>query len=172
MSNVLVLYLTSVIIWGSTWLVITFQLGHVPPAVSVVYRFALASLTLLVWCRMKGLPLKFTAAEHRWLMLQGVLLFGVNYLAVYLAETRLTSGLVAVIFSLVVFLNIAGSRICFRTPIRRSTLLGAVLGVSGIVLVFLPEFTRPGQGNPTPGILLGLFGAVSASLGNIVASRN
>lgn len=172
MSSVLGLYLTSVLIWGSTWLVITLQFGNVPPAVSVVYRFALAGLVLLVWCRVKRLPLTFTPAEHRWMMLQGVLLFGVNYLAVYLAETQLTSGLVAVLFSLVVFLNIAGSRIFFGTPIRRSTLLGAVLGVSGIVLVFLPEFTRHGQSDPTQGILLSLAGAVSASLGNIVASRN
>jgi len=171
-TSVLGLYLTSVLIWGSTWLVITFQFGRVPPAVSVVYRFALASLVLLVWCCVKGLRLTFTPAEHRWMMLQGVLLFGVNYLAVYLAETQLTSGLVAVIFSLVVFLNIVGSRIFFRTPIRRSTLLGAVLGVSGIVLVFLPEFTRHGRSDPTQGIMLGLAGAVSASLGNLVASRN
>jgi drug/metabolite transporter (DMT)-like permease len=171
--NTLGLYLTSVLIWGSTWLAITFQFGTVPPAVSVVYRFLLSALILLGWCRVRGLKLRFTLQEHLWMLLQGVLLFGVNYLCVYLAETRLTSALVAVVFSLLVFLNIAGTRIVFGTPVKPATLLGAVLGVSGIVLVFLPEFTRGGsKGDPTTGLVLALVGAVTASCGNIVASRN
>ena len=171
--NILSLYLTSVLIWGSTWLAITFQFGTVPPAVSVVYRFMLASLILLAWCRVKGLRLRFSRTEHLWMLLQGVLLFGINYLCVYLAETRVTSGLVAVVFSLLVFLNIAGTRIFFATPVKPATLLGAVLGVSGIVLVFLPEFGHgTAKGDPTLGLVLALVGAVTASLGNIVASRN
>jgi drug/metabolite transporter (DMT)-like permease len=171
--NTLGLYLTSVLIWGSTWLVITYQFGPVPPTVSVAYRFALSGLLLLGWCRIRGLRLRFTRAEHLWMLLQGVLLFGVNYVCVYLAETEVTSGLVAVAFSLVVFLNIAGTRIFFRTPVKTATLLGAVAGVSGIVLVFLPELSRGGaKGNPVLGLVLALVGAVSASLGNMVASRN
>jgi drug/metabolite transporter (DMT)-like permease len=171
--NTLGLYLTSVLIWGSTWLVITYQFGPVPPAVSVAYRFALSGLLLFAWCRIRGLRLRFSRAEHLWMLLQGILLFGLNYVCVYLAETEVTSGLVAVAFSLVVFLNIAGTRIFFRTPVKPATLLGAVAGVSGIVLVFLPEFNHgSGTGNPVLGLVLALVGAVSASLGNMVASRN
>jgi drug/metabolite transporter (DMT)-like permease len=171
--NVLGLYLSSVLIWGSTWLAITFQFGTVPPAVSVAYRFFLSALVLLGWCLVKRLPLRFTGAEHGWMLLQGILLFGINYVTVYLAETEVTSGLVAVVFSLIVFLNIAGTRIFFGTPIKPATLIGAVLGVSGILLVFLPEFSREtGKGDPTLGLVLALGGAVSASLGNLVVSRN
>jgi drug/metabolite transporter (DMT)-like permease len=171
--NVLGLYLSSVFIWGSTWLAITFQFGVVPPTVSVFYRFTLAALILLAWCRLKGLPLRFSRSEHLWMLLQGVLLFGINYVCVYLAETEVTSALVAVVFSLIVFMNIAGTRVFFGTPVKRATLLGAVLGVSGILLVFLPEFGRESaRGNATLGLLLALLGAVSASFGNIVASRN
>jgi len=36
-----------VLIWGSTWLAITYQLGQVPPAVSVAYRFALAAAIVM-----------------------------------------------------------------------------------------------------------------------------
>jgi drug/metabolite transporter (DMT)-like permease len=171
--NTLGLYLTSVLIWGSTWLVITFQFGPVPPAVSVCYRFALASALLFAWCRARGLRLAFSRSEHLWMALQGVLLFGANYVCVYLAEVQVTSALVAVVFSLVVFLNIAGTRIFFGTPFRRSTLLGAVLGVSGVVLVFLPELRQgAGKVDPTVGLGYALAGAVTASLGNMVASRN
>src|SRR2546422_10706520 len=146
--SVLGLYLTSVLIWGSTWLAITFQFGKVPPAVSVAYRFALAGLILLAWARMKGLRLRFSRSEHLWMALQGFLLFGVNYMCVYLAETEITSGLVAVVFSLLVILNIAGARLFFGTPLKPFTMLGAALGIGGGVLVFLAEIGRgTGRGN-------------------------
>jgi drug/metabolite transporter (DMT)-like permease len=171
--SVLGLYLTSVLIWGSTWLAITFQFGPVPPTVSVFYRFTLSALILFAWCLVRKLPLRFTPNDHLWMMVQGVLLFGINYVCVYLAELEVTSALVAVVFSIIVFLNIMGTRIFFGTPFKRATLFGAVLGVSGIVLVYLPEIGHPsGKGNATLGLTLALVGAFSASLGNIVASRN
>jgi len=171
--NILGLYLVSVLIWGSTWLAITFQFGTVPPAVSVVYRFALAGLILLAWARLKGLRLRFSPSEHLWMALQGFLLFGINYLCVYLAEREITSGLVAVAFSLLVVLNIVGARIFFGTPLNPSIMFGAVLGIGGIVLVFLPELSRgTGTGSATLGIAFALGGALTASLGNIVAYRN
>jgi drug/metabolite transporter (DMT)-like permease len=171
--NSLGLYLTSVLIWGSTWLAITFQFGVVPPVVSVAYRFALAGLILLAWAGVKGLRLRFSRDEHLWMALQGALLFGGNYVCVYLAETHVTSGLVAVAFSLLVVMNIVGSRIFFGTPLRTATVIGALLGLTGIVLVFLPEFGRDtGRGSPGLGVTYALVGALSASLGNIVAYRN
>jgi drug/metabolite transporter (DMT)-like permease len=167
------LYLISVLIWGSTWFAITFQFGRVPPAVSVAYRFALAGSTLVAWSAVKGLRLRFPASDHLWLALQGLLLFGINYVCVYLAETQISSGLVAVAFSLLVVLNIAGSRVFFGTPLRPGILVGAALGIVGVALVFLPEI-RGGAaaGNARLGVALALVGAVSASFGNIVAYRN
>lgn len=41
-----VLFAIASLIWGSTWLVITFQLGVVAPEASVTYRFALGALVL------------------------------------------------------------------------------------------------------------------------------
>ena len=171
--NILGLYLTSILIWGSTWLAIIYQLGTVPPTVSVVYRFALAGLLLLAWVVIRGLRLRFSLAEHAWMALQGLTLFGINYVCVYIAEVEITSALVAVVFSLVVFLNIAGARIFFDTPLKPVMLIGAVLGVAGLVLVFLPQFeTGVGKGDTVLGLTLALFGAFSASMGNLLASRN
>lgn len=171
--NNLGLYLASVLIWGSTWLAITFQLGHVPAEVSVAYRFALASALLFAWCLARGLRLAYSWREHGWMALQGALLFGLNYVCVYLAESEVSSGLVALIFSLIVFMNIAATRVFFSTPIRPVTLLAAVLGVGGVVLVLLPEL---GHDSARGGLLLGVGFAVastiSASLGNIVSARN
>jgi drug/metabolite transporter (DMT)-like permease len=172
MSN-LGLYLVAVIIWGSTWLAITFQFGKVPPEVSVAYRFALASAILVLWSAAHRLRLKFSWREHRWMALQGALLFGLNYVCVYLAEEQISSGLVAVTFSLIVFLNIVGARAFFGTPVKPATLLGAAFGVGGVVLVFLPEIGHStATGRPVLGLAYAVSATISASFGNLVAARN
>jgi drug/metabolite transporter (DMT)-like permease len=141
--------------------------------VSVAYRFALAGVILLLWSLARKLRLRFTPREHGWMALQGALLFGLNYVCVYLAETRISSGLVAVIFSLIVFFNIGGTRLFFQTPIRPVTVLAALLGVGGVALIFLPEFRQPAPGgDATMGVLFSVVATISASAGNLVSARN
>ena len=84
MKNVL-FYVATVLIWGSTWLGIKLQLGVVDPMVSVTYRFALASALLLSWCAVRKMNMRFSVREHGFMLLQGVLLFGFNYLFFYKA---------------------------------------------------------------------------------------
>src|SRR5207237_3019691 len=120
------LYAITVAIWGSTWLAITFQLSAVPPSVSVVWRFALSALMLLGYAVWKRLPLHFSPRDHFWMAMQGLFLFGINYVLTYLSEQYLVSGLVAVIFSLMIFLNIVGMRIFFGRPINPIGFLAAM----------------------------------------------
>jgi drug/metabolite transporter (DMT)-like permease len=172
MKNLL-LYSTTVLIWGSTWLVITFQLGAVDPILSVAYRFTLASLLLLAFAMLRKINLRFTARQHVFFGLQGALLFSLNYLLIYLAELRLTSGLVAVIFSMLVFMNILIGALFLGTPVLPNVVIGALVGLMGISLVFLPElsaFSLHDRG--FVGLLLSLGGTLFASMGNIVAARN
>jgi len=172
MSN-LVLYVIAVLIWGSTWLAIKFQLGPVAPAVSVAVRFAIAAALLFVYAARRRLPLRFGAGGHGWLALQGLLMFGINYVTVYLSERTLPSGIVAVIFSLAVFFNLIGARLCFGTPIQRTAMAGALLGCGGVVLVFWPQIADlSNTGTPVEGVVLATVSALIASVGNIVASRN
>ena len=165
------LFSIATLIWGSTWLAITFQLGSVAVEASVVYRFALAALMLAAWCLATGRSLRFPAAQHAWLASQGALLFGLNYLCVYWAEQHIASGLVAVLFSLIVFLNLVGVRVFFATPVNRRTALGAALGVGGVTLLFWRELAGM-QTDALRGILFGLAATVFASGGNLLAVRN
>ena len=159
--------------WGSTWWAITFQLGRVPAEVSVAYRFALASAFIFAWCAVKRSRLRYAWREHGWFALQGALLFGANYVLVYLAEEEVSSGLVALIFSMIVFMNIGFSRAFFGTQIRRATIVGALFGVSGVVLVLLPELSQEtGRGSVWAGALMAALSTTFASLGNMVSSRN
>jgi drug/metabolite transporter (DMT)-like permease len=162
-----------VLIWGSTWLAIKFQLGVVPAAVSVAWRFAAAALMLLAYAGHKRLPLRFDLRTHGWLALQGLLLFGINYVLVYLSEQSLTSGLVAVLFSLVAFCNIVGLRLFFSVPVNRTALAGSALGIVGVVLVFWPELANFSLSPERKlGALFALVATAVASLGNMTATRN
>ncbi len=171
--NNLGLYLAAVLIWGSTWLVITFQLGRVPPEMSVAYRFALAGLLLLGWCAVRRLRLAYSWREHAAMAAQGFLLFGFNYVCVYRAEGMIPSGLVAVTFSMIGFFNIFGARWFFKTPLKPATLLGTACGVAGVALIFLPEVSHAAAtGQALRGLGYALVGAISASLGNLMSARN
>lgn len=171
MTGSTALFAVASIIWGSTWLAITFQLGTVAAEASVVYRFALAAALLAAWCFATGRSLRFSRSQHAWLAAQGAFLFGLNYLGVYLAEQHIASGLVAVLFSLIVFCNLIGARIVFGSKIGRRTLAAAALGVTGVVLMFWNALAA-GSATASVGIGFALGGTVLASVGNLIALRN
>jgi drug/metabolite transporter (DMT)-like permease len=167
------LFAISTLIWGSTWLAIKFQLGSVAPEVSVAYRFALAALVLGAWCFVTRRSLRFGAGAHAFIALQGVLLFGLNYIGVYEAERYATSGLVAVLFSTIVFMNPIGARLVFRHALTLRTLVAAALGVIGVALLFIPELTQARRGGSVAlAIVLGLGATAIATGGNLAAMRN
>src|SRR5678815_1696799 len=128
------LFAISSVIWGSTWLAIKFQLRSVSPDVSVAYRFALAALLLGGWCTLTRRSLRFDARTHAFLALQGSLLFGFNYVGVYWAERYATSGLVAVLFSTIVFMNPIGARWLYGTPLASRTLVAAAVSYTHLTL--------------------------------------
>lgn len=166
-------YLLTVLIWGSTWLGIKFQLGSVEPALSVVYRFSLAALLLFVWCQLRRLPMRFSRGEHFCMASQGVLLFALNYLLFYLAEQQIASGLAAVVFSTIVVMNLLNGRIFLGTPVELRVLWGGALGLFGLLLLFWPEMTTVDfSGSVISGLLLSFAATYLASLGNILSARN
>jgi drug/metabolite transporter (DMT)-like permease len=167
------LFLTSTLIWGSTWLAITYQLGVVAPEVSVAYRFELASLCLALWCAITGASLRFSWRNHAFLAAFGATLFGLNYVAVYWAEGYVPSGLVAVVFSTIVFMSPIGTRFAFGTPLTVRTLVAAALGVAGVALLFLPEIDAARHGGSAAlGIAFAFGGTIIATIGNLIAVRN
>lgn len=167
------LYALTSLIWGSTWLAITFQLGTVDPEISVVYRFALASGILLAYSLIRRLPMRFTLREHGLMALQGLTLFSVGYVLVYVAELHLASGYVAIVFSLIVVLNVFFGAVFLRDPIRPRVLFGGAIGIAGLIIVFLPTLGGLSlSGGAGLGLALALAGTIIASLGNIVSARN
>ena len=164
------LYLTTVLIWGSTWLAIEFQLGVVAPEVSIAYRYAFASFLLFIYCKYKGLNLLFNVKTHVWFALLGAFLFCLNYILAYRAQIHITSALAAIVFSMMLWINIVLSRLVFGTRAGARVLLGALLGIVGVVVLFAPQVGSVSLSDSVLyGSLLALLGALMASIGNIIS---
>lgn len=171
------LYTVTVLIWGSTWLAIHFQLGNVPPTWSVAYRFAIASAVLMIFCLVTGRNLHFSRREHAAMALQGALLFSLNYILYYFGSMYFVSGLVAIIFASIIIMNIINSRIFFGTPLVPKVIIGAVVGLLGLTLVFSsqwPQFHLQQQGISylISGILICFLATLVASFGNMASLYN
>ena len=167
------LYLITVLIWGSTWLAIEYQLGVVEPEVSIVYRYALAAIVLFFWCKIKGLSLAFKVKDHFWFAVLGLFLFCLNYILAYRAQVYITSALAAIAFSMMLWINIVMSRLFFGTRAGRRVLLGAFLGILGILTLFAPQIEAVSLDDDVMfGSLLAVLGAVMASCGNMVSQAS
>src|SRR5215831_18932806 len=172
-ASIAALFIVPTLLWGSTWYAITLQLGAVAPEVSVVYRFALAAALLAAWCVATGRSLAFSARDHLWIAAEGFSMFGLAYVFIYHAEQYIASGPLAVLFATFVFSNLIGARIFFGDPLTARAIVGAVLGVGGVALLFLPEFaTVQADVGTAKGIAFGLASVLLASAGNMVAVRN
>jgi drug/metabolite transporter (DMT)-like permease len=167
------IYALVVLIWGTTWYAIKFQLGVVAPEISLVYRFGLAAVCVFVFARFAGSPMRLSWRDHRFVALQGLTLFCLNYWLTYLSTQFLTSGLVAVLFTSIILLNLINARLFFGVPVEARVLLAAATGAVGVALLFLPELQAAmGDRKVVHGALLALGATYLASLGNMAAMRN
>lgn len=166
------LYGLTVLIWGTTWIAMTYQVGVVAPELSVGYRFAIAAVLVFIWALATRQRLRFAWRTHLLLAAMGLCMFSFNFYFFYLAAAFLTSGLLAVVFSLTVVLNIVNGRLLLGRRASPRTLVAAGLGLAGIVALFWPEVERfdlADQG--TLGLLLSLAGTFCFSLGNIASAQ-
>jgi drug/metabolite transporter (DMT)-like permease len=168
--RIALLYVTVVLIWGSTWSAIPYQLGVVAEEVSVAYRFALGSLSLFVYGWLSGRQLTIPKRDYRMVVIQGTLMFSANYLFTYYAINYVTSGLVAVVFSLIVISNAIMERFFFKRAFERRLVGASLLGVGGVACLFWPEVTSLDIADRSLyGMMLAVIAVLFASLGNMAA---
>jgi len=167
------LYLTIILIWGSTWIVIPFQFGDVATEMSVGYRFGLAAILLYAYALLSGRKIALPADAYKFVFLQGSLLFSLNYFLVYYGTAYITTGLVAVVSSTIIIFNAIFQRLFFRIEFEARVVVAACVGFTGIALIFWPEVPAMSlQDDTVIGILLVLFATIIASLGNMAAIVN
>ncbi len=167
------LFAICVLVWGTTWHAITYQLGDFPAEYGVALRFALAGASVLALCRWRGVALSCSRADHVALALQGIFLYGVSYVCVYHAERFVPSGLVAVGYSASPLLAGIGAALLFGNALGQRFVVGGVLGLVGVALIFWPEIVRPNSGeHAVDGAILTAVAVLLSAVGSLTASRN
>lgn len=163
-----VLYVLVVLIWGTTWIALKWQLGAVPIALSIAYRFGLAALVLfgwLLWRRQLVLP---RGRALGWVLAQGLCLFCLNFVCFLNASRTVASGLVAVVFSSAALWNALLARVVHGRAIAPQVLAGGALGLTGLVLLFWPEIS--GGHATAAGLAWALGGTLCFSTGNLLSA--
>ncbi len=158
------------LIWGSTWTAIRYQLGVVDHSWSIAYRFGLAALTMYVLARRNGAPIMVRRQDLMLVTAVAVMQFLLNFVCIYAAEGHITSGLVAMIFSLLIVPNALFGWLFMGLKVSRSFIIGTVLAVAGMALLFHPQLgdVGGGDGHILLGVALTLGAVFSASVGNLL----
>lgn len=167
------LYISVVVIWGTTWLAIYMQQGVVSVPVSIFWRFAVASVVMLVVLLALGRLRRISLRDHLFCMLQGGCVFGFNFFCFYHAAAYISSGLESVIFSMAVLFNALNSMIFFRQRPGKNLIPAAVLGIAGVIALFWHDLVAT---QLAPSLLLGIglsaLGTFGFSLGNMISTRH
>lgn len=167
----LTLYLSTVLIWGTTWIALKLQLGEVAIPVSIFYRFALAALVLFGVLLLTGRLQPVNRRGQLICMAQGVCLFCVNFICFLTASRWIPSGLIAVVFSTATLWNALNARVLFGQRVARNVLAGGATGLVGLGCMFWPELYGHGASYETLlGLGLALLGTLCFSAGNMLSS--
>jgi drug/metabolite transporter (DMT)-like permease len=166
-TRVLIQFAIITLIWGSTWLVIRTQLDVVPPSWSVAYRFLTAGTMMAAFCLATRRSLRVPAGGHGFFLGMALFQFVLNFNLVYRAESYVTSGLVAVAFALLIVPNAVFAWAFLGQRVTLRFAWGALLGITGVSLLFWREFGEIGHGAGI-GLLLTLLGVLSASVSNVM----
>ena len=162
-------FVVTSLVWGSTWLVIKGQLSSVPPAWSVTWRFALACLGMFVLAALRRERLVLSGRSLTLAAVVGFFQFFANFQLVYQAERYLTSGLVAVMFALLIVPNALFARLFIGTKVSKRFLLGSGIAIGGIALLLLHEYRiAPASGSVLLGLVLVTGAILSASVANVM----
>lgn len=158
------------LIWGSTWLVIRDQLGTVPASWSVAYRFIVAAAGMVILAVAMRQPLKIDRPMVGWTILLGVLQFAMNFNFVYAAEHHITSGLVAVMFALLIVPNALLAKYWLGRQIGGAFMLGSAIATVGVALLMLQEYRVAPVGGTEVllGLSLALCSVCTASVSNVL----
>lgn len=173
--RIIVPFILTGAIWGSTWFVITGQIDGVPAAWSVAYRFALATPALFIVAVAMGRRLRLSRPEHMLALGVGLAQFSGNFLFVYHAELFITSGIVAVMFALLMVPNAVFARIFLGERVQREFLIGSSVAIVGVGLLLMHEWRAApvagDEGDVALGIALAVGGILAASIANVVQAN-
>jgi drug/metabolite transporter (DMT)-like permease len=156
------------LIWGTTWLAIKIG-GHAMPVLTGVgLRFAMAGVLLYALAAVRGQLRPVREVPWKLVGIFATLLCGINYILIYVAETRIDSGITAVLFCSMPFFVFVFARVMIKERTTARALAGGLAAFAGIAIISLKG---PVAGSPL--FALAVVGsAASAAFANVYAKRH
>jgi drug/metabolite transporter (DMT)-like permease len=167
------LFLINVLVWGFSWIAITVQIGEAPAEVALLYRVALAAITLFAFLALTGRLRPVPMRRQPVLALTGLCLFSLNYLLVYNGAAYIASGVVALLFSTATVFNAFNSMVLFGQRQTLRFIAGAVCGMTGLGCLFWRDLAALDLASEAiVGAGFVLAGTYIFSLGNMTSRGN
>ncbi len=173
-SNLL-LFFGALFFWSATWSIIGLTQVNIDldPTISVFIRFIIAGLIILIFVALTKRKLIFSIKDHVYFFVLGIFLYSGNYIFFYHSNVYLSSNIPATVFCLLTIFNILGEKLIFKKTITTLTFLGALLGITGIAIIFFNDFLSFNlNAGTTIGLIFALLATLSASVGNLIAIYN
>ncbi|RLZ10389.1 DMT family transporter [Acinetobacter sp. 2JN-4] len=168
------LYASVVMIWGTTWIAISLQQqSGIAANVAVFWRFFISAMILFVFVILSRKLQKLNRTDHLFCLLQGLCVFGLNFVCFYYAVQYISSGLEAVIFSMAMIFNVINAKLFFAQQVSARFYPAALLGLLGIIALFWHDVIGADLNrNTLIGIGLCVLGTYGFSLGNMISTRH
>ena len=160
-------YAACVLIWGTTWLAIKVSLLGMPAVFGAGVRFIVAGALLYALALALRIDLRRNVPPWHLVAVLAITMFGLSYALTYVAETRLASGLVAVLFGTTPFFIFGFARAMLGERADRNTLAGAVLALGGVCLISLVGDVRA----DLVYVLAALVASASTAYANVYLKR-
>jgi drug/metabolite transporter (DMT)-like permease len=169
-AAILVPFAIVTLIWSSTWIVIRDQIAVVPSEWSVTYRFLVGGAAMTLYALVRRDSFRFDARGWAFAAAVGVLQFCLNFNFVYRAEHFITSGLVAVVFAMLLVPNALLARIFLGQVMGRQLVIGSGVAMTGVALLFIHEARIDPNGaiSALTGIGFTVLAILSASSANVL----
>ena len=156
------------VVWGLTYLGIKIAVRTLPPFLTAGTRFLAAATILAAVLALLRRSLRVPRREALAAAGLGVVLLGCGVGMVHFAETRIDSGVAAMIAGSVP-LQIVLWRVLAGERVPRPTMLAAAVGLAGLALVVGPDGLS--GGSVAVGLLVMLAASLAWSRGSFVARR-
>src|SRR5947207_6536321 len=132
--------------WGSTYLGIDIAVEHIPPALMCGMRFTIAGVFMLAYCGLRGKRILYAPRQLWQMAAVGVLLLMGGNLTLAYAETRVASGLAALIIAITpLWFLVLDSLLLGDHHIASRGKAGLGLGVVGLAVLLWPDLMATGS---------------------------
>jgi drug/metabolite transporter (DMT)-like permease len=132
--------------WGSTYLGIDIAVEHIPPALMCGTRFTIAGVFMLAYCGLRGKRILYAPRQLWHMAAVGVLLLMGGNLTLAYAETRVASGLAALIIAITpLWFLVLDSLLLGDHHIASRGKAGLGLGVVGLAVLLWPDLMATGS---------------------------